>query len=231
MNTSLHIQVMDATGHTYYINDIPLLLHSRWLMQWLVSNRLHIAAWITPNDPAVVDLVRRAEARLPSQPPPVPHGMIGYKGTPQEVTAQVDAIYDALRLDYRIKYIPASVPYNGADNENSEVTQYVKLPSEVLQQRNGMCVDLTILLAAAVERIGLHAQIVIIPGHAFLGVSVTEDDKQVQYWDAVDVNNNIAADSANVAANNLFAKNLKQHAIVDTIRIKEARAAHIGPMV
>jgi hypothetical protein len=164
--------------------------------------------------------------------------MIGYKGTAQQVIAQVDAIYDSLRLDYGIKYLQASVPYNGtADgitNDNAggdDATQYVKLPAEVLQQRSGMCTELTVLLAAAVERIGLHASIVIIPGHAFLGVAVTEDNKNIQYWDAVDVNNNVAADSANVAANTLYEENLKQRTIIDTIAIQDARAARIGPMV
>jgi hypothetical protein len=238
MNTSLHVQVTDTHNQTYYLNDIPLLLRSRWLMQWLVSNRLQIAAWVTPNDPAVAELARKATAHLASEAPLAPPGMIGYKGSAQQVTAQVDAIYDSLRLDYGITYIQASVPYNGTAGDTSNdsaggdnVTQYVKLPAEVLQQRSGMCTELTILLAAAVERIGLHASIVIIPGHAFLGVAVTEDNKHIQYWDAVDVNNNVAADSANVAANALYEKNLKQRTIVDTIAIQEARAARIGPMV
>lgn len=238
MNTSLHVQVTDSKGYTYYISDIPLLLHSRWLMQWLVPNRLQIAAWVTPNDAAITDLVRKAAARLPNQPPPVPRGMIGYNGTAQQVTDQVDAIYDALRLDYRIKYIQASVPYNGdtgvggaGTTNTTDTTQYVKLPSEVLQQGSGMCIELTVLLAAAVEKIGLHARIIIIPGHAFLGVAVTQDNKEVQYWDAVDVNNNVAADSANVAANAIYERNMKQRAIVDTIQISEARAARIGPML
>ena len=238
MNTSLHVQVTDTHNQTYYRDDIPLLLRSRWLMQWLTADRLKIAAWVTPNDPAVVELVRKAASHLTNEVPPEPAGMIGYKGTAQQVTEQVDAIYDSLRLDYGITYIQASVPYNGTasgtGNDSTgggDATQYVKLPAEVLQQRSGMCTELTVLLAAAVERIGLHASIVIVPGHAFLGVAVTEDNKHMQYWDAVDVNNNVAADSANVAADALYEKNMTQRSIVDTIAIQEARAARVGPMV
>jgi hypothetical protein len=87
------------------------------------------------------------------------------------------------------------------------------------------------LLAAAAEKIGLHAEIIIIPGHAFLGVATSEDNKQFQYWDVVDVNNNVAADSANVAADNLYAIHAKHHTIVDTIVISDARSARIGPML
>jgi hypothetical protein len=230
MNASLHVQVTDTHNQTYYLNDIPLLLRSRWMMQWLVANRLKIAAWVTPNDSAVAELVRKAARHLASEAPPVPSAMIGYRGNAQQVTAQVDAIYDSLRLDYGITYIQASVPYSGTA-DGTDATQYVKLPAEVLQQRSGMCTELTLLLASAVEKIGLHASIVIIPGHAFLGVAVTEDNKHFQYWDAVDVNNNVAADSANVAADAMYEKNLNQRTIVDTIAIQDARAARIGPMV
>ncbi len=231
-NTSLHVQVRDTKGQIYYINDIPLLLHSRWLMQWIPANRLQIAAWVTPNDPAIAGLVTRASTHLGDQQPPVPQGMIGYKdATPQQVIDQVDAIYDALRLDYHIQYVQAGVPYSGSGGGSGSALQNIKLPAEVLQQRSGMCVELTTLMASAVARIGLNPEIVIIPGHAFLGVALDQDDRQFAYWDAVDVNNNVAADSANVAADNLYAKNLQQRTIVDIIMVSDAREARVGPML
>jgi hypothetical protein len=231
VNTSLHVQVTDTTGHIYYINDIPILLHSRWLMQWTTMNRLKIAAWTTPNAPEVVALVTKAAARLKNEQPATFDGMVGYRGTRQQVIDQVNAIYDTLRLDYHIHYVQATIPYSGADSNSSAATQNVKLPAEVLQQHSGMCVELTTLLASAVEKIGLNAEIVIIPNHAFLGVADSEGGKHFQYWDAVDVNNNVAADSANVAANNLYETNVKQHTILDTILIGDARAARVGPML
>lgn len=229
--TSLHVEVTDTQRHPYYLDDIPIILHSRWLMQWVATNRLKIAAWVTPNDTSVTQLLTRAARHLPAQQPPVPQGMIGYKtATPQQVIDQVDAIYEALRLDYDIHYIQASVPYSSSEADSAS-TQEIKLPGEVLQQRSGMCVELTTLMASAVERIGLHASIVIIPGHAFLGVAVTEDNRHIEYWDAVDVNNQVAADSANVHADNVYKQNAQQHTIVDTILLSEARAAHVGPML
>jgi len=231
-NTSLHVQVKGSQGQTYYVNDIPLLLHSRWLMQWIPANRLQIAAWVTPDEPMIADLVTRASPHLGDQQPPVPLGMIGYRdATAQQVIDQVDAIYDALRLDYHIHYVQAGVPYSGSGGSSGSALQDIKLPAEVLQQRSGMCVELTTLLASAVAHIGLNPEIVIIPGHAFLGVALDQNDRQFAYWDAVDVNNNVAADSANVAADNLYAKNLQQRTIIDTILVSDAREARIGPML
>lgn len=227
--TSLQVRVTDTTGRVYYFNDSSLLLHSRWLMQWVAQNRLKIAAWVTPEDPAVLHLVSRAASYLPQQPMPAPVAMIGYnKATPRAVRDQVDAIFDALRLDYHMHYVQASVPYSGP-GATSVSLQTIKLPAEVLQQQSGMCVELTALLAAAVESIGLHSEIIVIPGHAFLGVALTPDNTRFEYWDAVQVNDGVAGDSANISTDTEYQQNAKQ--IVDTIVISDARKQGIGPML
>ncbi len=230
-NTSLHVQVTDMAKHLYYLEDIPLLLHSRWLMQWVATNRLRIAAWVTPDDPAIGSLVYKAASELPMEPPPVPPAMIGYnKASSGEVIAQVDAIYDTLLYDYGIRYVQASVPYSGPDSD-TVATQVIKLPAEVLAQRSGMCIELTLLLASAAERIGLHAEIVITPGHAFLGVATTPNDTHFEYWDAAELNNQVAGVSDNLATDVFYAQNARQHTIVDTILISDARNANIEPML
>lgn len=230
-NGLLNVRVTDTARHEYYNNDSPLLLHSRLLMRWIAANRLKIAAWITPDDPAVMALVSKSAARLQSEPAITPPAMIGYdnnKASSRAVRDQVDAIFDSMRLDYHIQYSQASVPYAGPGDNNVGL-QYIKLPAEVMQQHSGMCIELTALLASAVEHIGLHAEIVIIPGHAFLGVALTQNDSQFEYWDAVQVNSNVAGDSANLWAHTEYQQNAKQ--IVDTIVISDARKQGVGPML
>jgi hypothetical protein len=230
--TSLHVQVQDTHTQEYYINDIPLVVHSRWLMQWLPANRLQIAAWVTPDDQGIAQLLKHAAMHLPDEQPPAPLGMVGYNNaTPQQVTDQVDAIYDALRLDYHMQYVQSTVPYSASSGGRNTGLEDIKLPAEVLQQRSGMCVELTTLMAAAVESIGLHPEIVVITGHAFLGVALDENNTQFSYWDTVDVNNKVAADSANVAASNLYTTNLQQKTLIDVIMLSDARDAHVGPML
>lgn len=229
--TVLHVEVKTASGQPYYINDIPLLFHSRWLMQWVRTNRLQIGAWVTPNDPAVLELVKKASMHLKDQGAGAPEAMSGYQNaTAQQVMSQVNALYDTLRLDYHMRYVQASIPYTASNNGNA-ATQNIKLPAEVLKLRRGMCVEMTTLMAAAVESIGLEPRIVIIPGHAFLGVALDEDEQQIAYWDVVELNNNVAADSAHIAAEALYSKHQRQHTIVDIIKLSDARAALIGPMI
>lgn len=229
--TTLDVHVTDTQGRPYYVQDVPLTLYSRWLMRWTPANRFQIAAWVTPDDPAVTQLVSKARTHLAEQKMPVPPALIGYSSaSPQQVVDQVDAIYDTLRLNYQMHYVQEDIPYgNGAIGDH--LNQNIRLPTEVLQQHSGMCIELTNLLASAVERIGLHAEIVIIPGHAFLGVATSKDDKSFEYWDAVDMNNNIAADSANVHADTIYRQHAKAHALIDTILVSDARNAHIAPML
>ena len=230
LTTSLSVKVTDTHNNLYYLNDSPLLLHAHQVMQWVAANRLKIAAWVTPDDPSVIALVSKAAGRLSAQPAPAPTAMIGYfnHATPQAVRDQVDALFDALRMDYHMHYAVENVPYSGP-GDTSVALENIKLPSEVLQQHSGMCIELTALLASAVEKIGLHTEIVIIPGHAFLGVATTPDQKQFQYWDGVQVNNGVAGASANIYADQEYSANVKQ--IVDTILISTARQQGVGPMV
>ncbi len=227
-NASINVRVTDRRQHLYYEDTAPVLLYSRWLMQWVTANRLKIAAWVTPDDPQIGTLAAKAEAYLKDQSFPAPAGMVGYKSaTPRQVIDQVDAIYDALRLDYHLRYVPVANSLSAFDG----ATQLVKLPFEVLQKHRGMCIELTALLAAAVEHIGLHSEIIISSDHAFLGVADTQDNKNFEYWDVITVNNNIAADSANVQADSMYKQYEQQHKIMDTILVSDARDAHIAPMV
>jgi hypothetical protein len=231
--TLLQVRVTDPNGKEhYYVNDIHLTLHSRWSMQWTKDNLLQIAAWVTPDDRSVANLVGNAVQYLKDQNS-APQSLVGYQATTrQQVIAQVDAIYDALR-HYSMKYIQETVPYDGTD-QSEGVTEKILLPAEVLKQHSGMCIELTALLASAVEHIGLNAEIVIIPGHAFLGVAVTPQAsgaRQFEYWDVVDVNDRVAGDSANVQADQLYLQNQETHKIVATILISEARSVGVGPMI
>src|SRR5258708_19452992 len=167
---------------------------------------------------------------LQSEPAPAPPAMIGYdngQASPRAVRDQVDAIFDAMRLDYHVQYIQESVPYSGPGG-TSVALQKIKVPAEALQQHSGMCIELTALLASAVERIGLDAEIVIIPGHAFLGVAVTQNDTQFEYWDGVQVNSNVAGDSSNLWADNEYMQN--PYRIVDHIFLFIAPNQHFDPI-
>ncbi|MBX5450569.1 hypothetical protein [Thermogemmatispora sp.] len=227
----LRVIVADLQGVHYYTNTISLRLHSRHLMAWSASNRLRIAAWVTPTAPAVERLVSRAVAYLPQQPPPAPLAMTGYTGTIlRQVLDQVDALFDALRLEYGLHCQRQGVPYAGPDSTASAV-QSIRLPSEVLQQGGGSDIEVTLLLASAVESIGLHAVIVVLPDRTLLGVALSPDGQGFGYWDASELSAPLTGDAVNIASDALYAKEEKQGAVIDRILISDARHAGVEPML
>ena len=75
---------------------------------------------------------------------------------------QVQAIWVALSaegLDYLSP--PPSFETHG---------QKIVPPGEVLQHGSGACLDLSVLMATVFERVGLHPVLILVEGHAFVGV-------------------------------------------------------------
>ena len=80
---------------------------------------------------------------------------------PTRVRAMTAAVYEALR-EQGIVYVtpPPSFETQG---------QRIRMSDDVLSQKQGTCADLTLLMASALESIGLHPLAIITKGHMFLG--------------------------------------------------------------
>jgi hypothetical protein len=229
--TLLQVSVSDLQGKRYYTNAIPLLLHSRQLMQWTAANRLLIAAWVTPADAHVQALVSAASAYLGEQPAPAPTALVGYRAAfLRQVLDQVDALFDALRLTYHLRCVGQGVPYRGADSGGA-TTQTISLPAETLQRGSGQDIELSLLLASAAENIGLYPALVILPDRVLLGVALEPDGQEYGYWDVSTLNKGLSGDAANIAGDALYAQNVKQGSVLDKILIGDARRAGVEPML
>ena len=124
-----------------------------------------LGVMVTPTDPAVKnDLIRAAAGYDPS------NSMIsGYQSTldaDNSVYQRLDDIWQAETHDFSMTYISTPVSFAPGD------TQAIRLPSEALSSSSGNCIELALLYASAVEAMGMEPVIVIVPGHAYLGVRV-----------------------------------------------------------
>jgi len=100
----------------------------------------------------------------------------GYQSRdPKKVHAMAEAMYRSLQQELEIKYInpPASFERAG---------QKILFPQAILKHQAGTCLDLALLFAGCLERIGLYPLIFLINGHAFLGYWVSEEDFQ-DFWE------------------------------------------------
>lgn len=145
------------------IEPVSLLARNEWC--GLVSLPEILAAFILPNDPAVMPILGRASELLREA---TGRGALnGYQDKSRKrAWEQVAAIYKAI-AELGIRYInpPTSFENTG---------QKVSFPSRIVAERFGTCLDLTLLFASCCERAGLHPLVLMHEGHAYAGCWLEE---------------------------------------------------------
>jgi len=124
-----------------------------------------IAAFITPNHPIIEMMLAQTSdmlQRMVDNP-----SIMGYQGSVDSVRIEVQAAAAAFRAR-QIGYTnpPASFESTG---------QKIRSVDQVLDGRLGTCLDLVVALASILEQIGLNTLVVLLRGHAMLGVWLRDD--------------------------------------------------------
>lgn len=119
-----------------------------------------LAALVTPNapelQPVLVDAARKLEELTGDA------SLDGYqRQNPNRVRAHCAALFHALRRQ--------SIVYSAPPASFEAAGQRVRLARQVLTEKLGTCLDLSVLLASALEAAGLHPLVVVMRGHAFVG--------------------------------------------------------------
>ena len=167
-NFVIHVTLLrDGEDDLLLSESNEILLYSRRDYTWVSGcdvqeNHDLLAVYVTPNDPAVEELLRRAADYTAS-------GQIvaGYSGGENDDNGKVwdrlEAIWQA-EEDYDLTYVNTWVSFT------PESSQRIRMPYEVLEQQGGNCIELVFLYASAVEAMDLESAIVLVPGHAYLAV-------------------------------------------------------------
>lgn len=177
----LSLRVTDINTGTTYAQTRPVLIHGGSDVYWgrQFANAQIIARWVTPHDPAVLQLV--ADARQFA-----PNGRLnGYNSaaTPailkRQVTAQAQAVFTALKRS-QLSYVTSIFTFG---EQGQGWAQRVRLPRETLQLRTANCIDVSVAFASAMENLGMAPVLVIVPGHAFTGVRIGPNGTDILYLD------------------------------------------------
>ena len=181
-NATLYVRVdylREGEQRLIYENTSPLTVYSRGNFPWNVpgfhNGTVFLPTMVTPNDPAIDELLRVAADYMPG-------GAIvkGYQepdDAGHSVWNRMKAIYDAVSDHYNVIYVAAGVDFVPKSQEEQGFTmQRLKLPREVLATRSGMCVETSLLFASAFENIGLRPIIVTVPGHVYVAVPISWDN-------------------------------------------------------
>ncbi|MGC1509861.1 DUF4011 domain-containing protein, partial [Ketobacter sp.] len=144
---------------------VELLARNEWGGAGFMPELL--AAFSTPNDPAVDRLLGQASQIL--RKAGKPDALNGYGSQSRErVWLMASAIYSAvakMQIGYALP--PSSFERNG---------QKIRLPSQIEEARVATCLDTTLLFAAAFEQAGLNPILILVEGHALVGLWLQPED-------------------------------------------------------
>lgn len=118
-------------------------------------------AMVTPNDPVVKEFVAEVTKRTGGT-------LAGIEGG-KELVLAMKAMYDYM-CETGMRYTSAE----GVPSKVGDITtmvQTVRMPRDVIITNQGLCIELAILWASALEYLGCDPDVVFIPGHAFVLVS------------------------------------------------------------
>jgi hypothetical protein len=229
------LSVRSATSQQACTASQTVRLESRQVMQWQDGDghdqSAYLAGWVTPQADVVGTLVGRTADRLTQNAATYPDAsaLFGYNGgqaSARAVIEQVDALFDTLQNAYHVHYVDENVPYQ------QNTTQLIQLPKDVLSgpAPTAMCVETTAIMASAVERMGMRPYIVIVPGHAFLGVALGPSaNAPIEYWETSLLNGGYTGDQANAKGDD-EAANTYHGKVLRVIDIESERQQGIEPM-
>ncbi|MGE5113460.1 MAG: hypothetical protein ACM3JB_21560 [Acidobacteriaceae bacterium] len=178
---TLHVSVLDDSGTIMFAQSRPVLIHSGNDLYWgkQFANAQLVARWVTPHDPAVLQLVSSAHqfirnGRMPGYN--IPAGQ--ESRLPAQVKRQAEAVFVAIQRA-GFSYVSSIYTFGNFTGE----AQRIRLPRETLQLDSANCMDVSVVFASAIENIGMNPVLVIIPGHAFTGVRLGSESPDILYLD------------------------------------------------
>lgn len=135
------------------------------------DNRIY-AKYVTPQDERVkaltLSLIKYNEKAI-----------ISYQNEDKNsMLKEIESLYNALH-DYGINYQnpPAGGLYKTLGKTGVQInSQKIRMPGEVLKDKKGTCLDLSILMCACLEEVGYHSILAINRSHAFVGIFLEEDE-------------------------------------------------------
>jgi hypothetical protein len=129
-------------------------------------NHIWLPSFVLPRDPAVLDLIIKAQRFLMALRDDAFAGFDGYQQLegddpdPDAIDAQVRSLWYAILHDSVVHYINPPPSF-------SDSSQRLRTPSDTLSGGRGTCIDLALLLASCLEFIEIYPVIILLDGHAF----------------------------------------------------------------
>jgi hypothetical protein len=154
----------ERSGRPAQTRDVPVRVHPLDDALYFVregSDRVDLgwvfAAYVDPEDPAVDDVLDLARSLDPDFEMPAESA--------GDRVRKAASIWAAL-VAHGLRYAAGDPALSRGP---AIYSQRVRRPGDVWRERRANCLDGSVLIASVLERIGIPAFIVLVPGHAFVG--------------------------------------------------------------
>lgn len=218
------ISVTDSGGNLVYESTVPVRLRSAEDMYWGADFKYapFIASWVTPHDDEIEATLAQARVYLSDRRLP---GYEDWKSPQQqemETNREAEAIFNALQHS-GLSYVKSSSTLG----DHISLSERVRMPHTTLSYSSANCIDAVVAYASFFENLGMDAEVIIVPGHAYAGVRVAKSSHKFLVIDAALTGSVTFAEAVTSAERGLAS--LSQ-ASVRKVLIPESRDSGIYPM-
>lgn len=146
-----------------------------------------IASFINEESPVVDEFLGNVSRFYGTQ-------FVGYQMGEDEVDNQVKAIYNTLQR-MGVKYSNITTTSNTEMNKNV-VSQHIRFCDEVLKNTQANCADGTAFFCSVLRKIGIHTQMVFVPGHVYLAYFTDERNNNVRLLETTVIGSGMSFEDA-----------------------------------
>lgn len=140
----------------------PMTIYGKNAIVW--SNSKMVGSFVTPKDDILRDFVRQAINENKPRPGPLSDNLVS--------AMTLFDVYSAHGIRY---VVDPNSPYSQLNNDRVD---YVQFSRETLKLKSGDCDDLSVLMSAGLENLGIKTAILDVPGHLLMmfdsGISIEE---------------------------------------------------------
>jgi hypothetical protein len=218
------VSVAEMDGRSVFETTAPVRLRSSEDMYWGPGFKYaaFIASWVTPHDPRVEAVLAKAKQYTPDHRLPGYEDWKGAADQELETYREAKAIYTALQR-MGLSYVKSSMTLGG----HTDYSERVRMPQVSLGETSMNCIDAAVMYSSLFENLGMDAKVIIVPGHAYVGVRVATKSSKFLLID-VALTGRVSFEAAVASAEKGMAR--RQPSSVIQVVIPEARSAGIYPM-
>ncbi len=190
-DTQIRVTVKDKSdGSVLDTQSFPVHIYSRNDFEWYSDEfgtitQDNILCFLTPDSEAVTKLKRNAIDILEDMSRGEMNALAGYQGPYFATDEDGDGELDNLgQAQYITTYLQAAalmrsmsdmgVRYTNDTFSIDNAGQHILFPDQVLERKTGLCIETSLVIASALQSMGMHTCLVFPPGHAQVAVESWE---------------------------------------------------------